>query len=643
MPNKKRAKWTEEQLVDAMNAVRNGMPPYRAANMYNIPRRTLRNHLESGSIKKKLGRHPILSEGQERELVRRIVRLCDVGMPLTPKILRKSVYEFANENNIRHNFSNLKKIAGKKWLKCFYSRHPDIAKRRAQKLNLARAQKINREVVDDYFKKLRTTLIEKNFQGKPSQIYNMDEKGCQLTLHHQQTVLAQKGAKRVHLVAPEHGENVSVAACANALGQCIPPLIIFKGVRIKPEWYITLPEESKILMTKRGSMTTNAFIKWLEHFSKFKSPGPVLLIFDGASSHLDIRIVEAAEQYEITLFCLPSNSTHELQPLDKAVFRSFESFWDEEVLNFWVNHPNERTITRARFGEIFTPVWLKSMSAENILSGFRATGIWPFNPNAIPEAAFAPSVLTHRALPDNVLEKDVGKNSQIITEPVAGPSGFSKVKKPKLLESDSDSSGSYTSDSSSDEIEEEFADLETLTDDDRAEEEKQESDLQSNEVHNVNIESSAENNGAKEEKINKSPNKSGNKEKKCKDLDVSFAESGFFTTPELKVSIKKRRPAINSKAQEVTRDLFSAAMKKGNEDKKKKVTMKKDLADKKEKNISKEKKQVSKKKESWFCFVCNEERIADMRICNMCGTYVHEECVGLRKEDKEVFFCPRCS
>lgn len=129
MPNKKRAQWAEEQLVDAMNAVRNGMPPFRAASMYNIPRRTLRNHLESGSFKKKLGRHPILSEGQERELVRRIGRLCDVGMPLTPKILRKSVYAFVNETNIRHTFSDLKKIAGKKWLKCFYSRHPDIAKR----------------------------------------------------------------------------------------------------------------------------------------------------------------------------------------------------------------------------------------------------------------------------------------------------------------------------------------------------------------------------------------------------------------------------------------------------------------------------------------------------------------------------------
>lgn len=94
MPGKKRAQWSEDQLVAAMNAVRNGMPRFRASKEFNIPRRTLRNHLKSGSLKKKLGRPPVLSEVQETELVRRIGRLCDVGMPLTPKILRKSIYAF---------------------------------------------------------------------------------------------------------------------------------------------------------------------------------------------------------------------------------------------------------------------------------------------------------------------------------------------------------------------------------------------------------------------------------------------------------------------------------------------------------------------------------------------------------------------
>ena len=36
---------------------------------------------------------------------------------------------------------------------------------------------------------------------------------------------------------------------------------------------------------------------------------------------------------------------------------------------------------------------------ENCQGGFRGTGLFPFNPNAIPESAFAPSNTTERAPP----------------------------------------------------------------------------------------------------------------------------------------------------------------------------------------------------------------------------------------------------
>ncbi|CAG9837954.1 unnamed protein product [Diabrotica balteata] len=97
MSTRKRAQWTEEAIEAAMNAVRDGMAVYKAALTFNIPRRTLRNHLASGSLQKRIGRRPVLTKLQEEELVRRIGRLCDVGMPLTPKILRKNVYAFVKE------------------------------------------------------------------------------------------------------------------------------------------------------------------------------------------------------------------------------------------------------------------------------------------------------------------------------------------------------------------------------------------------------------------------------------------------------------------------------------------------------------------------------------------------------------------
>ena len=92
---------------------------------------------------------------------------------------------------------------------------------------------------------------------KPHFIFNMDEKGCRLTLHHKQQVMAQRGAKRVHLVAPEHAENVSLVVCASAAGSLIPPMVIFKGKRSKPEYGDNLPLNTVVCMSDKGSMTTD--------------------------------------------------------------------------------------------------------------------------------------------------------------------------------------------------------------------------------------------------------------------------------------------------------------------------------------------------------------------------------------------------
>ncbi|KAI4464013.1 hypothetical protein MML48_4g00010929 [Holotrichia oblita] len=197
-------------------------------------------------------------------------------------------------------------------------------------LNPARAAKLNSYIVRDYFQKLNSILEKYSLKHHPSKIYNMDEKGCRLTLHHQQTVIAKKGNKRVHLVAPEHAENCTIVACANALGNSIPPMILFKGQRLKPTFGNGLPPGSRVAMSPKGSMTTSLFIEWLSHFSSFIQP-PVLLIFDGAASHLDLIIVDTAERLGIHLLCLPSNTAHALQPLDKSFFRAFEHHWDEEI------------------------------------------------------------------------------------------------------------------------------------------------------------------------------------------------------------------------------------------------------------------------------------------------------------------------
>jgi len=169
--------------------------------------------------------------------------------------------------------------------------------------------------------------------------------------HHQQKVFAQKGTKRIHLVAPEHGENVTIVPCGSAAGNVVPLMVIFKGKTRKSALANDLPPGSSVQMTEKRCMTTDVFIQWIQHFAKNKPNGDVLLISDGAASHLDLSILEEADKHQIHLFCLASNTTHELQLMDKCLFRAFEHYWDAEVLKFWHMHP-DRQLTKASFGPI---------------------------------------------------------------------------------------------------------------------------------------------------------------------------------------------------------------------------------------------------------------------------------------------------
>jgi len=81
--------------------------------------------------------------------------------------------------------------------------------------------------------------------------------------------------------------------------------------------------------------------------------------------------------------------------MDKSVFGPLEHYWEEQVLQFY-SHSTDRTLTKQRFGKIFTEAWDKAATPANIKAGFRATRIYPFSPSIIPDEDFTPSLVTHK-------------------------------------------------------------------------------------------------------------------------------------------------------------------------------------------------------------------------------------------------------
>lgn len=74
------------------------------------------------------------------------------------------MYKYCEQNNIKHNFNDTDKRAGKDWFKAFMKGHPEISVRKAQFMNPARAQKLNKFIVDDHFESRRKAI---DYRGTP--------------------------------------------------------------------------------------------------------------------------------------------------------------------------------------------------------------------------------------------------------------------------------------------------------------------------------------------------------------------------------------------------------------------------------------------------------------------------------------------
>lgn len=330
----------------------------------------------------------------EKRLASYINRLANAGFAPDRTTIRSLAYQFAEKLGINHKFSKEKQKAGQHWLTSFLERNKDISVRQAEGLSVARAQGMNREEVSAFFKLLKEEMIKNDLTNKPENIFNVDESGIQL-INKPGKVLTAKGAKDVHVITPrEKGETVSLVACCSAEGRFLPPVLIMKGVNRKPEFCDGLPNGSNVYMNKKSSyINSELFLRWFkEHFlPKKPKTGKTILILDGHTSHSNsIDLLDLATENDVIIICLPSHTTQALQPLDRSFFKPLKTFYNQEA-NAWILRNKERTITRLQVGSLIGQAWGKAATVGNATSGFKACGIFPLNPNTIPDHFFGMS------------------------------------------------------------------------------------------------------------------------------------------------------------------------------------------------------------------------------------------------------------
>ena len=102
-----------------------------------------------------------------------------------------------------------------------------------------------------------------------------------------------------------------------------------------------------------------------------------------------IELIELARSNDVHLLCLPSHTTHVLQPLDVGVFRSFKGNWSKACSKYLAANPG-RVITSDKLASLIADAWPLSLTLLNIMSGFKKTGIYPINPGEVIDRQLAP-------------------------------------------------------------------------------------------------------------------------------------------------------------------------------------------------------------------------------------------------------------
>ena len=388
----KRKLWQEESMKEAVAFVQSGSSLRQAAKLYNVPVETLRRRFNGTvTLDCKPGPSTVLTADEEQCLAHYVIEMADRGFGLVSEDLMRTAFTIAERSGRSHPFRN--GMAGRGWLEAFRRRHPEITLRTPQALSYSRAASASKAVVDDFFAKLGALYGRLNLINKPMQVYNIDETGISV-VHKPGKVFSAVGRKHVYSIASgEKGKTHTVVVCVSASGNAIPPLMIYPRKRAVPESMRNgAVPGTKFMTSDSGWITQELYLEWLKFFIASIPPArPVLLIEDGHGSHVTLDVIELARANDVHLLCLPSHTSHILQPLDIGVFKSFKASYAKACRKYMMDNPG-RVITSEVIASLVGKTWVESVTPVNILSGFKKSGIFPLNPSEVSDRMLAPSV-----------------------------------------------------------------------------------------------------------------------------------------------------------------------------------------------------------------------------------------------------------
>ena len=327
------------------------------------------------------------------------------GFPLPRKVIKKLVVDIVKSSN-RAPRINLEKGPTDKWMRAFLKRHPDISLRKPHPLERERLS-LSREQISHYFKLLSDTLDQLDIKDDPTRIFNLDETGFSGKEFGREKVLVAKGTKHPYQPNVSISGHVTLQVAISASGKIVSPLVIFSKNLPRREYASGIPDDWSFCTTESGYINSDIFTSWFRDcfIPNAGKSRPILVLMDNHSSHLNKEVIDVARASNVELLCLPSHSTHLLQPLDIGVYHLLKQ--NIATMSTRLGYTGMKTIPRQKFSKLLH-LALNKIRGSDVSSSFSCAGICPYNPQKVevdnlPCTAAQPVVVSDN--PDEVKPK----------------------------------------------------------------------------------------------------------------------------------------------------------------------------------------------------------------------------------------------
>ncbi|KAL8573331.1 hypothetical protein ACOMHN_032793 [Nucella lapillus] len=409
----RRRNYREEDLQAAIQAVKKGKGLREAARLHDVPPSTIKDRMKGRTPFHEVER-TVITTREEDQLVAWIKECARRGYGRSMSQVQRAVQTILNERGAVTVFKD--NLPGKKWISLFMKRHRDVSFRTPQALGAQRAA-VTVDKITDWFKLAYDEITAAGgVLDDPSRIFNCDETGFQLGSGGFTKIIASKN-ERVYQVTSDTHTQITVLACVSASGEVLDPLIIFPGKRFGYDPLEGFPE-AHFAKSDNGWIDGEIFATWLKTAfipATNHLPRPVILFLDGHKTHVTMAVSDVCRDKGIILYQLPSHSSHVVQPLDLTTFKPLKKGWRDEVMRF--QEAESDTVGKKDFAKLLKVAWKNGIDPDVVISGFRAAGIYPWNPDHVDLTKLGPSRLYATEVTETATEVTETATEVTETEP----------------------------------------------------------------------------------------------------------------------------------------------------------------------------------------------------------------------------------